>query len=212
MRCADFGPTPGRHAQRLDQLARGPRGWERHRRFIRQNGSFMPGGSAQPGGEAAHLLLHRRLDPAHRVVERGDHQVFQHFLVVADERRIDADAADVVLAGHHHLHHARRPTGPRPRWWPAAPACLRMFSCIFCACFISPAELAFHHAAFPASTGIDRIDRPCASKRVDELLHEADRRSIARIASPLARAASRALRMRRRGAAARPRRPTICQR
>src|SRR6185503_10058412 len=60
----------------------------------------------QPGGKSTHFFLYRRFRLLGSVVEGGDQEVLQHF-AVRHERRIDAHAAHLVLAGHGHLHHAR---------------------------------------------------------------------------------------------------------
>src|SRR5712692_7359508 len=104
MRCADFGPTPGR--QRSASISSSSAVGD----FISEKSSerqLHPRGQAQPAGQHGRLFLHRGLHLAPGVVDRGRHQVFEHLPVVGEQGRIDADPLDVVPAGHRHLNHAR---------------------------------------------------------------------------------------------------------
>src|SRR5712692_435967 len=104
MRCADFGPTPGR--QRSASISSSSAVGD----FILEKSSerqLHPRRQAQTARQRSHLLLHRGLDLALGVVDRGRHQVFEHLLVVGKEGRIDVDPLDVVPAGHRHPDHAR---------------------------------------------------------------------------------------------------------
>jgi hypothetical protein len=65
-----------------------------------------PGGRGQAGGGGGHLFLGEAFHLAHRVVDGGGHQVFQHVLVVRQQGRVDGNALDVVLAAHDHLDQA----------------------------------------------------------------------------------------------------------
>ncbi len=84
----------------------GPRRVPRGATAATSERQLHPRRQVEAGGEAAHLLLHGRLDAAHGVVHRGGDEVLQHVLVVGQQRGIDADAAHVVLAGHDHLDQA----------------------------------------------------------------------------------------------------------
>ena len=87
MRCADFGPTPGR--QRSASIsAASDGGYASIQRS--QNGSFMPGGSCMPPVTLCHLLLRGASTLLHGVVDGGGDQVFEHVLVVAEHARVDA--------------------------------------------------------------------------------------------------------------------------
>src|SRR5262245_33780345 len=68
-------------------------------RNARRGSQLEPGRQGQAAGDAAHLLLHRLLDLAARVVGGGDDQVLDHALVGRHEQRgVDLDLARLVLA------------------------------------------------------------------------------------------------------------------
>src|SRR5690606_12626668 len=60
----------------------------------------------EAAGQRRELLLDRALGLAGRVVERRGDEILEHVLVVADQVRLDLDAAHLVLARHAHLDHA----------------------------------------------------------------------------------------------------------
>src|SRR5688572_25514285 len=103
MRCAERGPTPGRTRRASIRRSR-PAGLGTTSRFILER-QLHPGGQAHARGEAAHLLIDCLVNLARRIVESGNQKVLQHF-AVRRQRRIDAYAAHLVLAGHYHFHHA----------------------------------------------------------------------------------------------------------
>src|SRR5690606_10491162 len=96
MRCADFGPTPG-------NMRKASTSWS-----IRGLNFFdMPaidvlerhleaGRYVQTGSQSGQQILAVGLDAAHGVVDGGSEQVFQHFLVLAQQRWVDGHALDVV--------------------------------------------------------------------------------------------------------------------
>src|SRR5258706_5433850 len=104
MRCAERGPTPGSTRSASIRRSR-PAGLPTTSRFISE-GHLQPRRQSHPGGKRSHFFLHRGFDLARGVVERRNEEVLQH-LAISRERGIDAHAAHLVLAGHHHLHHAR---------------------------------------------------------------------------------------------------------
>src|SRR6185312_7627521 len=53
-----------------------------------------PGQARHAGGQLTHLFLRRFLGLAHRRIEGGRHQVFEHVLVVAQQAGVDGDALD----------------------------------------------------------------------------------------------------------------------
>src|SRR5262245_12639191 len=105
MRCAERGPTPGRTRSASINRSRPPEvgtlsfgtDLERHLESGRQSKSRS---------ETAHLLGDGLLYASGRIVERCGNQVLEHLAVVADERWIDRDALDLVLAGDDHLDHS----------------------------------------------------------------------------------------------------------
>jgi hypothetical protein len=69
MRCADFGPTPGR--QRNDSISRASVGVYFIGAAPAQNGKLHAGRKIEPGHESRILFLGARRDLAHRIVDRG---------------------------------------------------------------------------------------------------------------------------------------------
>ena len=113
MRCADFGPTPGR--QRSASIKRLRDGGysigcsdlpANARSRSLQNGSLKPGGQVHAAHDAGHLLLRDSFDALRGVVDGGRHQVFEHLAVVERHRGIDLHALGLVLAIHRDLDHA----------------------------------------------------------------------------------------------------------
>jgi hypothetical protein len=79
MRCADFGPTPGRNAQRLDQPRERGRvlhGVTAARWRVRTAASCRAAAAARPSGPTSSAAWPR--PAAHRVVDRGRDQVLEH--------------------------------------------------------------------------------------------------------------------------------------
>src|SRR5450432_4209343 len=99
MRCADFGPTPGRH--RSDWISS-----SRAAGFSIESleGQSHSRRQVQSRREPRHLRLRRGFSLRYRIVHRGHHQVLEHVLVLADEARIDAHLLHIELAGNHDLH------------------------------------------------------------------------------------------------------------
>src|SRR6266571_7269663 len=130
MRCADFGPTPGRHRSASIRSStavspfipteslkgEGVRGADSRslaatlhsftQSLPHLKRQFHPRGQSQPTGDASHLFLNRGFHLAGGVVHRRGDQILEHFLVLTDQGGIDVHSPDVVLAGHHHLDHA----------------------------------------------------------------------------------------------------------
>ena len=61
----------------------------------------------QARGHSREFVFYRVLDFADCVIERSGNQIFEHFLVVADERIVNFDRLHLVLTGHRYAHHAR---------------------------------------------------------------------------------------------------------
>src|SRR5438034_3113857 len=127
MRCAAFGPTPGSDrspATRPSKLDSGscaaragvlrsfidkvrPASATRPRRRSGSEGKLEAGRHRHARGETAHLLLRRELDAAYGVIHRRRHEILEHVLFFAHERRVDRDATHVVPACHRNLDQSR---------------------------------------------------------------------------------------------------------
>src|SRR5690554_5830766 len=86
MRCADFGPTPGRRRKASTNWSiRGLKFMYDVARSVgdglASEGQFEARRQIEPGGEAADLALVRLTDFAHGVIDGGDDEIFQYFLV-----------------------------------------------------------------------------------------------------------------------------------
>ena len=98
MRCADFGPTPGRQRSASISASR-PDG------FTGLERQFEARGQIHACRESGHLFLAQFLSTANCIVYCRSDQIFEHFAIVKN-RRIDVYAAYVMSAGHHDLDHA----------------------------------------------------------------------------------------------------------
>src|SRR5271169_3319712 len=96
MRWALFGPTPG--SARSASIRPASAGECRIRWRSRSERQLQACGQLQPAHDASHLRLRRRLDPAHRVVDRGADQILEHLAIPAHYRRLDLHALDLVAA------------------------------------------------------------------------------------------------------------------
>src|SRR2546428_3378894 len=103
MRCADFGPTPGR--QRSASISSSSAVGD----FMSESSDRQrhPRRQAQAARQRGHLSPHCGLHFARGVVDRRSYQVFEHLPVLGEQGRIDADPLDVVPASHRHPDHAR---------------------------------------------------------------------------------------------------------
>ncbi len=105
MRCADFGPTPGRQRRASiswsssgSELMAAGHAWG-------QNGSLSPGGSGMPAVISDMRSCMVDGHAVDRVVDRRGYDVLEHF-AVAQQGRVDFDAPHGVLAGHGDLDQA----------------------------------------------------------------------------------------------------------
>ena len=89
-RCAPFGPMPGRRCSSSMRRARG---------IGQRHASYMPGQLHARRHHAAHLLRHRLVGLALRVVDRRDDQILQHLDVVfRDDLGIDLERLQLLGA------------------------------------------------------------------------------------------------------------------
>jgi hypothetical protein len=63
-------------------------------------GKFHAGRQGHAGGDFAHFVLRDIFGAADGVVEGGRDQVFEHVFVFGEQTGVNADALDVVFAGH----------------------------------------------------------------------------------------------------------------
>ena len=163
MRCADFGPTPGR--QRSASI-------ERRR---------AAGAAVSDSDAASERQLHARrqaacrpsslpifscvVASALRTASLNAAATRSSSMSLSSASRLGSidDALHVVLAGHRRPSRGRRPTGPRPRSCASSSCAFFMFSCISCACFISPPSPPFIMASpllvwLPAASSAGRMD------------------------------------------------------
>src|SRR6185436_18929620 len=105
MRCADFAPTPGRRRSASSKSCSARSVTAKASAWVLE-GELHARDLRHAGAELAHLLLRCGLGAPDRIVERCGDQVFHHVLVVGEQARVDADALDVVPAGHRDLHQA----------------------------------------------------------------------------------------------------------
>src|ERR1700722_4007829 len=104
MRCADFGPTPGK--QRRESISRASVGVY----FIERLASkwkLHSGLQIHARHETGVLLLGARGNFSNRIIDGGRHQVLEHVLVLTQQFWLYQDLFYFVPSIHRHLDHAR---------------------------------------------------------------------------------------------------------
>src|SRR4051794_20937399 len=107
MRCADFGPTPGRRPSSSIRSWTGPA----YKPLLRGSGAVGASTAEQAAeaathAEAAHGLLVDVVDLGQSIVQGGEDEIFQHADVVGiDGPRVDGDPLELHAAVRGDLHH-----------------------------------------------------------------------------------------------------------